>query len=523
MNRAFSHTRKSITLRLTVAVCAFLILFQAILAGLTFYSFKREFKANIAAQQATLLTVLTQNIDHKLSSSLKVIVDVARLVTPEIAADSDAAQAFLDNRPGTLSLFDNGLFLFSAEGRIIAESPYRPERRGRDIAFREYYQRTIASNAPVISEPYISTHTPGAPAVIFTAPVRDRDGKLIAILGGSLNLQRDNFLGELARTRIAESGYLYLVARDRTVIMHPDKSRIMQIPAPAGTDRLLEAAHNGFEGTAEHLNAQGVRTLTSFKHLHAADWVMGTDYPVAEAYAAIYRLQRYLLAAALLGALVIVFGIRLMTVRFTRTLEHFARHVREIGNKQGEERLFPAATDDEIGVLARTFNAMIQEQDRNNAELLKASTHDALTGLYNRAYFDSELERFARGRQLPISVVVADIDDLKGCNDNFGHAAGDALIRAAARVLLESFRAEDIVARIGGDEFAVLLPGVDAEHVAQALARVRSAETAIQGDCALSIALGAATCANAEALMETFKAADQAMYRDKAAHKQTPA
>lgn len=523
MEPKFPTTRHSITFRMTVTVCAFLIVFQAVLSALTFFYFKRELKQAITTQQFTLLTVVTQNIDQKLSSSLKIIVDVARFVTPEIVRDSDEAQRFLDSRPGAHSLFDNGLFLFSPEGRIIAESPFLPNRRGRDVSFRGFYKKTISLGQPVISEPYVSTHTPGAPALMFAAPVRDKDGKLIAILGGSLNLLNNNFLGELINTSIAETGYLYIFTHDRTLILHPDKSRIMQLAAPPGVNRLLDQALNGFEGTGENRNSRGLKSLASFKHLQTTDWIVGANYPLAEAYAPIWHVQKYFLAVIIVGALLSVLVVRLMLKRFTGSLVRFVDHVRHLPTKRGAERLFDSNSNDEIAILASTFNMMIQQEDRKSEELVHASTHDGLTGLYNRAYFDSELERLARGRQTPISVVVADIDELKRCNDTLGHHAGDALIRAAARIMLESFRAEDIVARIGGDEFAVLLPGVDAELVQTALDRVISAEAKavqVDGGYPLSISMGHATSETPEGLQEAFKQADHRMYREKARRKQ---
>src|SRR5512133_1972088 len=291
--------RHSITFRMTVAVCAFLILFQAVLAVSTFFYVKRELQQSITSQQITLLTVVCHNIDQKLLASLKVVVDVSRLVTPDIIRDSETAQKFLDNRPGTHSIFDNGLFLFSAEGRIIAEAPFRPERRGRDVSFREYFKRTIASGQPSISEPYVSTHTPGAPAVMFTAPVRDKSGKLIAVLGGSLNLLQDNFLGQLSRTTIAETGYLYITTRSRTMIMHPDKTRIMQLAAPPGVNLMLDRAINGFEGAGENVNSRKLKSLSAFKHLKTTDWIVVANHPVNEAYAPILNVQKYLMVLIL--------------------------------------------------------------------------------------------------------------------------------------------------------------------------------------------------------------------------------
>ncbi|PKN16459.1 MAG: hypothetical protein CVU66_00865 [Deltaproteobacteria bacterium HGW-Deltaproteobacteria-23] len=141
------------------------------------------------------------------------------------------------------------------------------------------------------------------------------------------------------------------------------------------------------------------------------------------------------------------------------------------------------------------------------------STHDILTGLYNRAFFETELERFARSRMLPMSIVIADVNNLKTVNDALGHEAGDDLIRLAAGVLFGVFRCEDIVARIGGDEFAVLLPFTDEKTATKAIERLKLCPEIISGQ--VSIALGIAAAANSEQLPEALKLADDRMYRDK--------
>jgi diguanylate cyclase (GGDEF)-like protein len=115
-------------------------------------------------------------------------------------------------------------------------------------------------------------------------------------------------------------------------------------------------------------------------------------------------------------------------------------------------------------------------------------------------------------------VVIGDIDGLKICNDSHGHAAGDALIKATAEALTESFRAEDVLARIGGDEFGVLLPGVAADQVEQTLERLKLAVNKMDApvfDFPLSVSFGSATTETPDKLMEAFKLADQRMYREK--------
>jgi diguanylate cyclase (GGDEF)-like protein len=167
----------------------------------------------------------------------------------------------------------------------------------------------------------------------------------------------------------------------------------------------------------------------------------------------------------------------------------------------------------------------IRERRRVEERLLLMSTHDVLTGLYNRAYFELEIERLQHSRLFPVTLVMADVDDLKQVNDRLGHAAGDLLLKAAAQALRDAFRAEDIVCRIGGDEFAVLLPEMGETATAVAMARLAdhlAAQRRRQPDLPLSLSLGAATAAADADLLATLRLADDAMYRAKADHKRRP-
>ena len=172
----------------------------------------------------------------------------------------------------------------------------------------------------------------------------------------------------------------------------------------------------------------------------------------------------------------------------------------------------------EFGLVRLGVQQDITERKQAELELEHLGTHDSLTGLYNRTFFDEEMNRLEKGRQFPITIMMADVDDLKKANDDKGHLAGDKLLKRTAQVLNDSFRGDDIVARIGGDEFAVLLPNTNEIAAKEALKRIRnnlkknnSAETGTD----LSISLGISTVEKGTELKNALQQADKNMYQDK--------
>ncbi|MEM5776424.1 MAG: diguanylate cyclase, partial [Anaerolineaceae bacterium] len=115
----------------------------------------------------------------------------------------------------------------------------------------------------------------------------------------------------------------------------------------------------------------------------------------------------------------------------------------------------------------------ITERKLLEEKLRYQSTHDTMTNLFNRSFFDETLENFDPRNSPLTGIIIVDVDGLKEVNDHDGHKAGDRLIQQVARILTASFRSSDIIARIGGDEFAILLFDTDENHLHQAILRLR--------------------------------------------------
>lgn len=161
----------------------------------------------------------------------------------------------------------------------------------------------------------------------------------------------------------------------------------------------------------------------------------------------------------------------------------------------------------------------ITERKRAEEKIRYLSFHDSLTGLYNRAFTEGEMSRLDTERQLPISIVMIDLNGLKLVNDTYGHSIGDDMLKCAAEILRSSCRKEDIIARWGGDEFVMLLPQT-AEEDAQNICR-RIADQCCKvcvKDLPVSLALGYSIKENIKkSLEEVLQEAEDKMYKQKLA------
>lgn len=161
----------------------------------------------------------------------------------------------------------------------------------------------------------------------------------------------------------------------------------------------------------------------------------------------------------------------------------------------------------------------ITEQKQAEEQLKFLSLHDPLTGLYNRMYFDQEMKRLAGEGNIKAGIIICDVDNLKVVNDTMGHDMGDKMLLAVAGIFKETLRKNDIVARIGGDEFAILLTNCSEAAVEHTCERIRGAidrHNLANPEFPVNISIGFAACNKKVAdLAELFRQADKNMYLDK--------
>lgn len=165
----------------------------------------------------------------------------------------------------------------------------------------------------------------------------------------------------------------------------------------------------------------------------------------------------------------------------------------------------------------KTLSEKIRETQRLAERMAELANSDPVTGLYNhRAFFEKSERRLAEG---PAYLMVLDLDDFKQINDTYGHLAGDEVLKQVGRLLHEATRRVDVLGRVGGDEFAVLCPGVSSDEIAVRIAeriirKVNESAGATIG-CSIHISIGVACKQPDDTVRDLYQRADEALYAAK--------
>jgi PAS domain S-box-containing protein len=408
------------TLILPVVIC---LITAALLFGILRY-FETTTKDTISTQQYLTTSVVADDLDEKLLATQKLIIAIASEVTPGLVKDPQKALRFLQQKNELTSFFDNCLILFDRDGRIVAELPLGVTRTGKNFSYREYFKTTLATKAPHISDPYISSQSHHHPSIMMTVPVFDSRGNVLAVMGGGIDLMQDNFLGRINSRRIGKTGYMFLFDINRLMIAHPNPVRILKRDIPAGANLLLDRAIGGFNGTGETVNSRGMHTLTSFKRLKTKEWILGANYPVAEAYAPIARLQILFATSIIPTLLLLFFAMRYLLNRMTAPLLDFTRHVELLPSKVGADRLYMKHESGEIATLGSAFNNLITQLDQQREETAKRET------LYRTVVeFSSDMAYWISPDRRTIYYISPSCDRLTGYSDEEFYRDPDLLNR----------------------------------------------------------------------------------------------
>lgn len=437
-----------------------------------------------------------------------------------------------------------------------------------DPRTRDWYKIAKESGGPVFS-PIYKHFIMEDLALSAAYPIYDKEGKLQGVLGSHITLYKiNNYLKDIVEGRDAltiivekPSGNIVSNSFEEDNFRMLENGDLKKINIESLENETLSKAYSHYKNTGESffvIKNKKIKEQVNIKEYnkHGLDWLIITSIPESLFKSIIYN---NLITTALLTFVVLLLSIivylKIINKLFSPidsligTTEKFAKG--DLSQRVDIKR------KDEIGKVLNSFNIMADtitmfindlesmvkertlklektnEELKGNEEELRLaldsvkylSYHDSLTGLYNRMFFEEIIKRMDKKNNLPFSIISADVNGLKLTNDIFGHEAGDKLLETIAEVLKKACRSDDIMARIGGDEFVILLPRTNKEETERVINRIKNEcykEKVEALKC--SVALGSSTKLEAETnIMKTLKEAEDKMYIDKTLNKKNNA
>jgi diguanylate cyclase (GGDEF)-like protein len=515
-------------LRTHIALQVLLILITATW-GMTYFlahHLRRDMIVLLESQQLASADDIANSIDEELQFRIRMLEATASRMTTEMISHPEQLKQYLKSNPDLIIPFGIGVIVISNEGKGIVDHPHQVGHLGDTFIGHEYFKQVISTNKPYVGTPRIGRYSK-KPEVGFAVPIFDKTGKRISVLVAYSELSDSDLLGPVIKSVEGEfkDRILLFSARDRMIITGTDPTRTLTPAPPLGNNLLLDRFLDGFEGSGITNNLRGVELFASAKSIPTAGWVVRVGVPTKIAFAPIRQMEK--MAYSIASVVTILVGVLIWFVikhSMSPLYEASVQITRMTKNKAHMEHL-PIRRNDEIGQLIACFNSLVTERKSLEATLAHKANIDFLTMTNNRGHFmeiaEAELNR-AKRYDKDLSIVMLDIDNFKHINDSRGHKSGDAVLVKLVEVCVQMLRRVDTLGRIGGEEFAILLPETPKEEAVEVAERIRTALSSVkvsvdQGrPIDFTVSIGVANlCDKDDEVDDLLNHADKALYDSK--------
>ncbi len=373
--------------------------------------------------------------------------------------DSDKIESYLRMEAENKSDIYDSFFVVNSNGDSIISS----EENIINIRDREYFEEAMKGKS-IVSNPIFSKAT-GEPISVVASPIMDDNGEVIGIIGGTITLDSmfkfiDNFKVD------DEYSYSYIIDKEGLIITHPDEEYILNFNIidninliDKDTKKIMGKEILDLDKGVLEYTHEGVKTWAYFSEIPNTDgWRIVTKIPHDYITSPIKRISTSLF---LVGAIIVFISIFFNIFNAKKISDPIIKLKDTITkNTSGGMKKVEIDSNDEIGVLAKSFNHMMEV-------ISDLTYYDPLTKLPARKVFDEQLARAIKHcnrNKENLGVVIIGIDKFKNVNDAFGLNVGDNILRQVSIRIKGTVRQEDVVTRITGDEFAILFPEIQGER-----------------------------------------------------------
>ncbi len=407
----------------------------------------------------------------------------------------------------------NSVVITNMKGKILATSPDSLQLIGHTVNTPGALE-ALKMRRPMISKPYISLAK--NLVIVISTPVVSEQGEYLGYIGGTIYLRQKSILNELLGEHYYRDGsYIAVLDNERRILYHPDANRVGEVVKPRP---LTEAPKSSANGSLMVTNLAGKAMLAGYAVVPSSGWEIVTQRPTDATLKPLeglmYKVLRHLTPLAIVTLLIVWLFSRLIA----RPLWLLARSANEIDKPDVSSNIREIPSwYFESTQLKRALLIGISLLQKKIGKLKFETQTDPMTGLFNRRGLAMTLESVVQLRQ-QFSAITLDIDHFKAINDSYGHDIGDEVIKSLAEQIRHSARESDILCRVGGEEFLVLLPGTPLAEAGMIAERLRqNVETLmLPGIQPITISLGVAYWNQQQGEPDkALKRADEALYRAK--------
>ena len=457
---------------------------------------------------------MASSIDSFLSSAQQQLAFAAQDV---LLADNDSQKLkHVTDRLKQQTDSFNSVLVVNPQGKVLAATPNTLGLLGQ-TADREGALQALQERKPLISHPYISETE--RLLVFITYPVVDAQGVYQGFVGGSIYLHEQSILYSLLGQHYhADDSYIYVVDQNARVLYHQDSKRVGEV---VQGNAVIEKVIAGQSGSQQLINSKGVAMLAGYAPVRNAGWGVVTQRSLQVTMTSMHKQMRLVAQYSFPFFILILWLVWVASRWISKPLWQLARCAEYLDETNVNLRILGISSwYFEAAQLKRAILRGLAGLNRKMGRLNLENITDPLTGLVNRRGMQVTLDAWEQARQ-PFSVILGDIDYFKRINDTFGHDVGDAVLQFLAKQMLGSSRPDDLICRIGGEEFVMLLPKTDINIAFKTAERLR--QQIEESLCppigqAITLSFGVASWPNEQAsIADVIKQADQALYSAKAA------
>ncbi|WP_454726801.1 MULTISPECIES: diguanylate cyclase domain-containing protein [Cupriavidus] len=351
----------------TAVVVTLIVLVRALFAQ--YYAFEglRELRQS---QQDALVRMVAEQLDEKFEARAADLRRLATQLQPMLGEPPAAMKRFAAQAVSMPQNF-NAVFMVWPDGEM-AFSTAVPDGQRIHLADRDYFREVVDGSAFAVSD-LLRGKLSTSPAVAMAVPLRAPDGRLLAVVGGALNLAQSNFLGQLPRSRVGLSGSYCLVSSGENprYAMHADAGKVMAPARPVGDNCGLDAPRSAWEAMSPS------QPIVARYLLETNGWEVVSALPAREAYAPMLKVRRKTILTAGFSLVLAALLMWLVIQRLLAPLELLHRVVGQVPKDPAALAALPTGRNDEIGELAATFGTVMQQLAEREAALCAAKDQAA--------------------------------------------------------------------------------------------------------------------------------------------------